>query len=284
MSANRSVQAAQRRRAGPPEPQMPGRAGPQPSINSSQMFSGQSQGQGQGQGRSSQLNRSVSQTSSGQKGEGINSINKMTVTQAITLITLRLGAIEKKMITDTMNGSSSTSGISLEGQENMVLIDRSVIESITNRLESLERRSSTTSGSSPELALIKQQMDTFRQSIVQTKGTVSKENKELKSQMDTLKQELSEAKELLAALQNLTMDNSQKILAFSLESDNIEDADYLELPDVNSRVFDGSEELHGSELSDNEFIGNEFRGNEFRGNEFIGTDLKKLIENEMNSN
>ena len=275
MSANRSVQAAQRRRAGPTEPQMPGRAGPQPSINSSQMFSGQSQNQGQG--RSSQLNRSVSQTSSGQKGEGINSINKMTVTQAITLITLRLGAIEKKMMTDNMNGS--TNSISLEGQENMVLIDRAVIDSITNRLESLERRSSTTSGSSPELALIKQQMDTFRQSIVQTKGTVSKENKELKTQMDTLKQELSEAKELLAALQNLTMDNSQKILAFSLESDNMDDADYLELPDVNSKVFDGSEELHGSELSDNEFS-----GNEFRGNEFIGTDLKKLIENEMNSN
>ena len=37
MSANRSVQAAQRRRAGPPEPATPGR-GPQPSINSSQMF------------------------------------------------------------------------------------------------------------------------------------------------------------------------------------------------------------------------------------------------------
>lgn len=265
MSANRSVQAAQRRRAGPPEPQMPGRAGPQPSINSSQMFSGQ----GQGRSQNAPLHRSVSQTSSSQKGEGINSINKMTVTQAIMLITLRLGAIEKKMITDTMNGSSSTSGISLEGQENMVLIDRSVIESITNRLESLERRSSTTSGSTasgPEMALIKQQLETFRQSIVQTKGTVSKENKELKSQMDTLKQELTETKELLSALQNLTMDNSQKILAFSLDGDNMDDM--MELPDAGSTDFDGAE-LHGSDFS---------------SNDFIGTDLKKLIENEMNSN
>ncbi len=264
MSANRSVQAAQRRRAGPPEPQMPGRAGPQPSINSSQMFSGQSQSQSQGQGRSqnTQVQRSVSQSSSGQKGDGINSINKMTVTQAIMLITLRLGAIEKKMMSENM--STMNTSISLEGQENMVLIERAVIESITNRLESLERRSTST-GSSPELALIKQQMETFRQSIVQTKGTVSKENKELKIQMDTLKQELTETKELLSALQNLTMDNSQKILAFSLEGD-----DMMELPDANSTDFDGSEELHGSE--------------EIMGADFMGTDLKKLIENEMNSN
>ena len=267
MSANRSVQAAQRRRAGPPEPQMPGRAGPQPSINSSQMFSGQSQGQGRSQ--NAPLQRSVAQSSSGQKGEGINSVNKMTVTQAIMLITLRLGAIEQKMIANNM--SNMNSSISLEGQENMVLIDRTVIESITNRLESLERRSSTTSGttaSGPELSLIKQQMETFRQSIVQTKGTVSKENKELKSQMDTLKQDLSETKELLTALQNLTMDNSQKLLAFSLEGDNMDDM--MVLPDANSTDFDGSEELHGAE--------------EFMGSDFMGTDLKKLIENEMNSN
>lgn len=158
--------------------------------------------------------------------------------------------------------STMNTSISLEGQENMVLIERAVIESITNRLESLERRSTTT-GSSPELALIKQQMETFRQSIVQTKGTVSKENKELKSQMDTLKQELTETKEMLSALQNLTMDNSQKLLAFSLEGDNMDDM--MELPDANSTDFDGSEELHGAE-------------------EFMGTDLKKLIETEMNSN
>ena len=48
MSANRSVQAAQRRRAGPTnsEPGIPGR-GPQPSINSAQMFANQARpGQG----------------------------------------------------------------------------------------------------------------------------------------------------------------------------------------------------------------------------------------------
>ena len=49
MSQNRAVQAAQRRRAGGPEPAAPGR-GPQPSINSSQLFSQGQQGQ-QGQGQ-----------------------------------------------------------------------------------------------------------------------------------------------------------------------------------------------------------------------------------------
>ena len=46
MSANRSVQAAQRRRAAPQDGGMPGR-GPQPSINSAQMFANQAKpGQG----------------------------------------------------------------------------------------------------------------------------------------------------------------------------------------------------------------------------------------------
>jgi hypothetical protein len=37
----------------------------------------------------------------------------------------------------------------------------------------------------------------------------------LKQQIEALKTELSETKELIAALQNLTMDNSNKILAFN---------------------------------------------------------------------
>jgi hypothetical protein len=54
-------------------------------------------------------------------------------------------------------------------------------------------------------------------------------------------------------------------LAFSLEGDNMDNM--MELPDAE---FDGTEELHG--------------GEEIMGNEFMGTDLKTLIENEMNNN
>ena len=66
MSGNRSVQAAQRRRAGPPEPQYQNR-GPTTSINSAQTFN------------NSEPLPIVPQHT------------KMSIHQAITLITLRLG-------------------------------------------------------------------------------------------------------------------------------------------------------------------------------------------------
>jgi hypothetical protein len=106
MSANRSVQAAQRRRAGPTsEPGIPGR-GPQPSINSAQLFANQARpGQGPsmptgrlaGQQAEMQQKQQMQQMQQ-QKTEGISSVSKMTIPQAITLITLRLGALESKII------------------------------------------------------------------------------------------------------------------------------------------------------------------------------------------
>jgi len=111
MSANRSVQAAQRRRAGPTnsEPGIPGRT-PQPSINSAQMFANQQRG-GQGPnipngrlaGQQAAMQQKQMQQQSYQQGEEqkidkLSSVNKMTIAQAITLITLRLGAVESKLI------------------------------------------------------------------------------------------------------------------------------------------------------------------------------------------
>lgn len=283
MSANRSVQAAQRRRAGPTsEPGIPGR-GPQPSINSAQLFANQARpGQGPsmptgrlaGQQAEMQQKQQMQQMQQ-QKTEGISSVSKMTIPQAITLITLRLGAVESKIINlSSLQDSSSqpqTHSVSMDG-EDMVLIDKSVLQSITSRLESLEKRSGSTTGSAsgPEMNLLKQQFETVKLAVVQTKSattTVAKESKDLKIQVDSLKTELSETKELLTALQNLTMDNTQKIMdissnmpdGFTFDSaQNFDETtvDFTQLTDLN----DDSEE-----------------------NEIVGTNLKELIESEINA-
>ena len=225
MSANRSVQAAQRRRAGPQDGGMPGR-GPHPSINSAQMFANQARpGQGPNMptgrlaGQQAAMQQKQMQQQSQQKADGLSGVSKMTIAQAITLITLRLGAVETKIMEIEHESPSHT--LSFEGQENVVLIDKSVIQSITSRLESLEKSSSTVStgsASGPEVTLLKQQFETVKQAVVQTKGatvTMVKDNKELKSQVDSLKKELTETRELMVALQNLTMDNSKKIMELS---------------------------------------------------------------------
>ena len=142
MSQNRAVQAAQRRRAGGPEPAAPGR-GPQPSINSSQLFSqSQQQGQqGQGQMRpgtngrlagqqaqlqQQQMQQQMKQQMSEPRDQGLASVNRMTLAQAITLITLRLGKVETHL-QEHDNSQMSGSGL-----------DSGIIDVIMSRLDALE--------------------------------------------------------------------------------------------------------------------------------------------------
>ena len=255
MSANRSVLAAQRRRAGPTnsEPAIPGR-GPQPSINSSQMFANQGKQQQQQQQQT--------------KTEGLSSVNKMTVPQAITLITLRLGSLESKLMNMPESGLSN---IQMEGQENMILIDKSIIQSITGRLESLEKRSSTSSGSmsGPEVNLLKQQVDTVKQAVIKSNSVtnnLAKDNKDLKTQVENLKNELTETRELLQALQNLTMDNSQKLMNISMDNcemlEQVEETDYENLDQ--SSDFTNVEDFNDK-------------------SEIVTSNLKTMIENEINA-
>ncbi len=279
MSANRSVQAAQRRRAAPQDGGMPGR-GPQPSINSAQMFANQAKpGQGpnipngrlagqQAAMQQKQMQQESYQSQQAQKAEGIAGVSKMTIAQAITLITLRLGAVESKLM--VLEHEPPSQGISYDGQNNMVLIDKHVIESIINRLESLEKRSSTpVSASGPEMTLLKQQFEILKQSLLQTKGSSLKDNKDMKTQVENLKKEIDDTKELVNVLQNLTMNNSQKI--FELSSNNFENMDetLLDTEQLVDADIDYSTLLKISELQNDT-------------GDIIETNLKEMIENEMN--
>ena len=290
MSANRSVQAAQRRRVGPQDGGMPVR-GPQPSINSAQMFANQARpGQGPsipsgrlaGQQAAMQQKQmqQQSQQQSQQKTDGVAGVSKMTIAQAITLITLRLGAVETKIM--ELEHESPSHGMSFDGQENMVLIDKNVIQSITSRLESLEKRSSTGSAtgsaSGPEVTLLKQQFETVKQAVVQTKGatvTIVKDNKELKIQVDSLKKELTETRELLSALQNLTMDNSQKIMELS-------SGDFQNVDEQFFQTVQGDND-YNTLIGQTDFSEIQDLQEDSGSDEIVGTNLKELIESEINA-
>lgn len=281
MSANRSVQAAQRRRAGPTtsEPGIPGR-GPQPSINSAQMFANQARpgsapsmptGRLAGQQAAMQQQQMQQQTQ-GQKNDKLSSVSKMTLPQAITLITLRLGVVESKL----MHMPEGGQGISFDGESG---IDAGFLQSIMTRLETLEKRPVVATGSvsSPELNVLKQQFETVKQAAVQSKtATVSltKENVALKTQVENLRKELTETKELVVALQNLTMDNSQKILDLSMGMNMEYEGDFTE-----SNMEQLDDGMKSTEITDLEDL-----QDDSDQNEIIGTDLKQLIENELNTN
>jgi hypothetical protein len=236
MSVNRSVAAAQRRRAGPPETNQM-RSGPNTSINSAQLFANQAKpGNGPsipvGKLAAQQVNSASSRQQQQQQqqyesqGATTDAFSKMTVPQAITLITLRLGKVETMLQNQEHKPSF---GQTSEFDESSSQVDTNFLESIVSRLESLEKRSSVVSSSGasgPEMTLLKQQVETFKPLFTQTKtatASVIKENKELKSQVEALRAELEETKELVLALQNITMDNSQKLLALSLNEEQLLD-------------------------------------------------------------
>jgi hypothetical protein len=243
MRSNNSIQSAQRRRAGPTEQSRPA---PQPSINSAQMFSNQQQQQQQ------QMKPKAID-----KKEGLSSVSKMTIPQAITLITLRLGAIESKM----MNGTESH-GLGLETIDG---VNTEIIQTILSRLDALERNPVSTSSS--ELTLLKQQFETIKQSTIQMKTHVAnliKENASLKTQIVNIKKDLEDKGELLNALNTITMENSQKIMEFSLPITTDTDTDN----NMNNEL--------------NDFI-NEANSGEGEA-DYLGTDLKQLIESELRCN
>jgi hypothetical protein len=278
MSANRSVQAAQRRRAGPPEVSAPGR-GPQPSINSAQMFANQHRtGAGPNiptgklagqQAALAQKNMMAQKYEQSQDQGGLGSISKMTVAQAITLITLRLGKVETQLFNSVSSGGM---GMESVGEDN-VLVDKNVIQSLISRIDALEKKpaSASASGTSnQEVALLKQQFETIKPIVIQSKNTSTS----LKQQMDSLKAELNETKELVVALQNLTMDNSNKIMAFNSIFSANGDEVYIDNTGLEENMDFEDQQLEPDSVSTLEDLDQ---------GSFIGTNLKELIEQEFNA-
>ena len=130
MSSSRSIAAARNRRAGDP----PSTSRPGTSISSQPAFSQQSQ-------QSQQNKRTTAQNST--PNVPITS-TKLTISDAIGLITLRLGRVEQFIQTAEHEGGINM-GTNIP--DNAHLVDKSVINSIVNRLDSLEKKEKESSGS-----------------------------------------------------------------------------------------------------------------------------------------
>ena len=268
MSQNRAVQAAQRRRAGGPEPAAPGR-GPQPSINSSQMFAQGQQQQGQirpgtsgrlagqqAQLQQQQMQQQMHQQMQEPKDQGLASVNRMTLAQAITLITLRLGKVETHLHEQDQSHFANPG------------LDSGIIDVIMSRLDALESQghstatsnaaSSASNVSSLEVSALKQNIEVLKTAVSQSKSSITvltNEHKALKNEVEALKSEL-------AALQSMTMENNQQIMQLSL-------------------AVDLDPELNLEEASDGEETNDDDDVTDTNTSEIVGTDLKELIEKEL---
>jgi hypothetical protein len=159
MSSSRSIAAARQKRAGEQNTNSSVNSSrPVTSISSSSVFSQQQQPprQSQGNPKYNQIN-----TNAGRQQRSGNSQNqpqfstasqqkqmtKISVPDAIGLITLRLGKLEKFIQESMEDGSLSfMSGTNNNEYEtnNMKLVSDEVFENITNRLDNLEKKNNST--------------------------------------------------------------------------------------------------------------------------------------------
>lgn len=208
MSSSRSVAAAQRRRAGPTVETPPAR-GPNTSINSSQVFN-QNQQQGMRPGTTGRLagqQAAVNQqqylqgSQSNQGSEPSGGLNplKMSIPQAITLVSLRLGKLENQL--------QNLEGLSLGESASTQQYDSEVIETILQRLDNLEQKTN-------EISALKQQLDVLKPAVISVKNTSNgalKDVSVLKTSIEQMKSELNATKVVIDDLQSyLSSNNGQE--------------------------------------------------------------------------
>jgi hypothetical protein len=132
--------------------------------------------------------------------------NKLSISDAIGLVTLRLGRVEQFMI-DIENGEHNISGKS-SIPENSKIIDNSVLTSIINRLDSLEKReigntNSDSSISSEELTKLNEEIKNLKESVTQLNDGVVKQSLTIakhNEQMFRIERDTVETKDMLKTL------------------------------------------------------------------------------------
>lgn len=188
--------------------------------------------------------------------EHVGNITKMTVAQAITLITLRLGSIEQKLMNNDMCNPT---------------VDNESLSNISNRLDVLDSKMNLSSSTD-----YKQQIDHLTQAVIQSKNissTLVKENKELKTQMGILKKELVDIKESIENVKNMALGNENKI--FQLLNSSID----FQVDEENNTLFNAESELN---LSDSEhgIIETDIKETFFENDELRMENIETETENE----
>jgi hypothetical protein len=173
---------------------------------------------------------------------------KLSVSDAIALITLRLGAVETFINSmpplDQINSFSNNEG---NTDENMRVVDEAVFQSIVTRLEKMEQTNKISVPQSPAI-----DMTVF-------------ENK-----FKVLNDEVNQIKNLLLSVQSFSIQTNQKILDIEnkyktlIETKSNSDNDNENIENVENYINDDISRINGSDNVEH-------------------IDLKKIIENELNS-
>jgi hypothetical protein len=283
--SSRSLLAARSRRAGENPPPVSGNR-PGTSIGSHAAFAPQPQGyqtnmpQPPPNVRVSKAIQPVQQQQQ-QRGQAQTSNNmpfsKLSVSDAIGLITLRLGRVEQWIIeTDhenEVNGSNGNSSMNSGLPENSRIIDNSILSSIINRLETVEKMPGS-SGASSELSnsvtKLTEQLTKMGDDVIKHTMEISKHNE----QMFRYNRELTETKDILKTFMirydGFVKESNDKFADYEVALSELE---------KNIQVQSITEGLDGTAINDiNDLPVDNISGTD---NVIMSVDLKNIIKQEL---
>jgi hypothetical protein len=176
---------------------------------------------------------------------------KLSFSDAIALITIRLGRVETFINNlpplDQLEQVSSTS--QPENNENMKIVDEAVFKNIVSRLDKLEQTNVTQiqtqqapSVNNNDIQLFKDEINTFKDEVNNNQQNII-----------SLKEEINELKNIILQLQSYTMNTNQKLcdIIFSNENDekNISDELTKLLSHTENEIDNGLDEYLSASLN-----------------------------------
>ena len=282
--SSRSLLAARSRRAGENPPPVSGNR-PGTSIGSHAAFAPQPQGYQTNMPQPPPNVRVAKamqpqQQQQHQHGQAQTSNNmpftKLSVSDAIGLITLRLGRVEQWIIeTDhenEVNGSNDCNNMPSGLPENSRIIDNSILSSIINRLETVEKMPGS-SGASSELSnsvsKLTEQLIKMGEDVIKHTMEISKHNE----QMFRYNRELTETKDILKTFMirydGFVKESNDKFADYEVALSELE---------KNIQVQSVTEDLEGTSIN---YINDLPLDNSGTDNIIMNGDLKNIIKQEL---
>jgi hypothetical protein len=211
---------------------------------------------------------------------------KLSISDAIALVTLRLGRVESIVsnLPNEPRGDGESSGQMYD--ENMRMVDQNVFNSIVSRLDTLEKNQKLliekhkTSAVAP---IVQSQSAPIQQLVQETiiKDVSDEKIEPMRESIEVLKDELVELKNLLMKLQSFTMETNKKLTDIVFD-DNI--------PQMfnNSFMFHGASMMGGQQFKEEgdemivlENIDEECGSEEIACENLNSSNLKELIKQEL---
>jgi len=297
MSSSRSIAAARARRSNEQAPPVNG-SRPITSIGSQAAFAPVSQppptnirlARGQPPQPPQQMYQQPTQQMSSQQipqqTQGLP-FTKLSISDAIGLVTLRLGRVEQFII-DLENGEHQNLNMGSSNiPENSKIIDTSVLTSIINRLDSLEKREINYNNNqqetlvNEEIKLLHDYVKKLNDELVKTNLAAAKHSE----QMLRFEREFTENKDILKSLlmkfDLFVTETNAKFGDFDFAISEIEKQ--IPLAEENSET-DNLHLIHNNSINQfQEFETNHLSDNEVDsdGSNIIVADLKNLIKQEL---